>query len=209
MSTMRFEPSSYLAYPSLELVKKGDAASEIEEIDTCLNELKLEKAKWAIYRYYGNWSLETQKNLLKIIDKLVELNVNSLPSTHEQLNYTLEAAHSLGCHMYTIGFNKEKESTSYYKDKYAYMGIASVALKKVAEAYAKKNDYCHAVDSLRRLDDDYAMQPMHNMFARWKTHIENNCPHNKQEEFLYQSRLGQNRACLAKVKREYISLNSL
>src|SRR5437016_5639107 len=100
---------SYLVYPGLEWTSRGyrDIHTHAEDIDNFLNHQELEKAATAIYNRYGNYSIETQQNLLRIVQKIVELNAGS--SFPEHKIYPLEKARCLGCDMYIIAINQRDD----------------------------------------------------------------------------------------------------
>lgn len=82
-----------------------------QDIKRYIDEGKLEEAKWTIYDCHGDWSLHTQENLLLIIKKLAEINAEPLSPEHEKLNYTLDAAYSLACHIYQIDYFLNKKAS--------------------------------------------------------------------------------------------------
>lgn len=174
--------STYPVYPGLAKVNGAYVSVKTtqEDIDMALEQGDLNKARDAIYDCYGKWSFNTQKQFLRIIEKIVELNANELSPEHEELKYTLDKAHSLGCDIYTMAFNDQRHGYD----------VAVAALKLLAEGYEKKKEYSKAVDSLTRLGGYMAKEYQDPILSRWKNYIANECPQDQKErqEYLHESR---------------------
>ncbi len=144
-----FAPDSYPVMPGFA---RGGPSGYIrlqikpEQIEVALQDLRLEDAKNYIYNLYGNKSQKTQLELLRIIEKIAQLNISHLSPEHEKLNYTLKAGNRLACHIHTLAINDKDTAPHYQYD------IATLALQKIANAYVKQGKHHDAIRTLRTLE---------------------------------------------------------
>ena len=125
---------------------------------------------------------ETQKLYLNLVQKIVKLNEKGLSPENKEREFTLESAHAIGCKIYICARNHPEDKR--------FMESAIKALTCVAEAYAKKNQFHLAVDSLIRLDYCDGQEPLQTMFERWKNYIQSNAQDKSEyEELRYDGRL--------------------
>lgn len=153
-------------------------SSTQEEIDQALKEVNLEKAKFFINNFATAFPSEKLELMQKLVDKLVAVNAKELTPKQKGLNYTLEAAYSVATHMYTEAANDTSS------EKFRSTEIANRALTKVADAYAKKNNYHEAIHVLNRMDKGWREAPIEAMKERWKNFIEQKCPADQKERQL-------------------------
>lgn len=176
-SIPRLDPNSWPLYPGLQYDSNGQYVptnTTAEQINSALDQNRLEDAKMAVYNLHGKTSLQTAKGLQDIIAKLAQLNKEDLSSQHENLGYTLDAAYSLGCRIYTIAINNNRQ-------RWEIMCIAKQALYLVAQAYIEKRDYCRAIDALSRLDKNDKGPLQDAVLNKWDKYIKENCPPDKRE----------------------------
>ena len=188
MTIPSFNPSSW---PSGCGVMRGPSGWHAvfittEEIDQALDQLQLEKARGLIHHFSPNNHVKRQEQFLRLVEKLVEVNAQELSSEYQKLNYTLDAAKRLGDNMYTRAF-----SIHYGEEKKKAMAIAAKAIASVSDAYAKKNMYREAVDSLIMIDWEYRESPIKAIVKKWQTYIQTTCPEEDKnhQELLYSDRL--------------------
>jgi len=166
-----FNPDSYPIRPNVgkapggEYVRLGITQAHVE---TALQDLQLEAAKNNIHHVYGGESRRLQQELLRVIDKIVELNLSPLSAEHQKANYTLDAGYSLACHIYTRAGNDRISQPEY---QYLY---AIEALQAVADAYAKKGDQRAVIHTLSRLQPAFSETEVQKKYieptlARFKT----------------------------------------
>jgi hypothetical protein len=134
--------------------------TEIEDVSKAIADLDLETAKNAVYTLTGRVSLKLEQ-FNRIIDKIIKLNAKVLSPEHAKLNYTLEAAHSLGCAMYGLA-SDDIEVRS--------------ALLKISNAHLNKGNYCKAIDVLDRLGHEVAAQYQEPIRRLWRIYIDHDCP---------------------------------
>lgn len=173
--------NSELIYCGDKFLSKNGWTPELQEkadqIDDYIQTLELERARNAIYNLYGTCSIDTQKNLLRIVQKIVELNEGALSENLEQLNYTLEAAYSMGCTLYQKAFQKAHDKETNARE---FMPFAIEAITLVAEAQAKKGNFYQALHYAARLDPYNSLKDK--LWKRWKNYIENDCPPEARSE---------------------------
>ena len=132
-----------------------------QAIEAALKQGLLETAKNLAFERHGLWSLETQKWLQLIIEKILYLNDSPIApvAEYKKINYTFDTARKLGMHIYFASFRNKSNQE-------AILSIATEALSKVAEAYSKKNNYLEACETLNSFENLKAFMP--EIFPKWK-----------------------------------------
>jgi hypothetical protein len=157
---------------SFETIKK--------QLDDAFENLPVEDAKKAIYYKYGSESIKAQQQLFYLIQHIVTASSQE----KKKLNYTLDAAHLLGYHIYTCADNQKGV------DRTDCMSIAKEALKLVANAYAQKDAYFQALNVLSCLNPQDVKESQKIIMLKWENYIKKCSSLTKAaENFMYETQL--------------------
>lgn len=159
-TSMRFEPTN-LSFSCTQNL-------ETSEINAYLAESRFEEAKQAICNNHKACSVQVQECFLQIVKKIAALNRKPLSVEHQDLNYTLEAAHNLASHMHDLSKFAQEDKI---KD------LSAQALRAVSEV-SKKNNHLKDIETA---EEDATVKNICDRLRDWARYIDYECPLDQKE----------------------------
>lgn len=155
--------------------------TQISDVSNALKADRLNAATRAVHSMCGYGVADRVAQFGRIVNRLVEINdAGPLSAEHTRLNYTLDAAHSLACQMYSRAYEDRRLNSQFmsYRDS---MQSVRAALWQIAQVHAKQGNYPLAVSTLTRLEED-GRGLLGTMHEQWRGYIDTQCPADQREK---------------------------